>query len=139
MTGVIALVVLWAALGGAWRRMLGGWLDLPRAFVYALSLPLALPAGLILNRFLWWPYSLLGQVVIGGILLVFFVRSLAPKSTYDGTGSLKRYGPFGLGYYWAEKHWPVEWERHCGWTEFGEGFLGGSVYLCVGLFWLAVV
>ena len=132
-------ILLWALLGGAWRRVLGGWLGLPRSICYALSVPLALPVGLLLGSLLWWPYAVLGGLLSAAALLVFFVVSFSPSSTFDGTGSLKRYGPFGLGYFLAEKYWPVKWERYCGWTEIGEGFLGGSAYLCVGLCWIWVL
>lgn len=135
----IALILLWAALGGAWRRMLGGWLGLPRSVCYGLSAPLAVPVALLFGECLWWPYAVLGGSAFAVIALAFFVVSFAPGETYDGTGSLKRYGPFGLGYFLAEKYWPTQWESKCGWTEIGEGFLGATFYGVVGLAWMWVL
>ena len=135
---MISLVILWAILGGGWRRIDGGWLGLPKPVCIAsgallAAAPLFHAAYAVIGH---WPLAAIAAGILDALVMLFFISSLSPGTTYNGTGSLKRYGPFGLGYYWAEKYWPASWEPYCGWTEFGEGFLGATVFGCLGLLWL---
>ena len=135
---MINLVILWAVLGGAWRRIDGGWLGLPKSICIASGAVLAaLPIGWAAWQWVgYWPETLAVTLVGTILVMLFFISSLSPGTSYTGTGSLKRYGPFGLGYWLAEQYWPLAWEERCGWTEFGEGFLGATVFGCLGLLWL---
>ncbi len=137
-----ALVILWAILGGLWRRMFGGWTGLPRSVCYALMVPLTLPFWLLPERHGLLIDSALGLVFTVGALL-FFVGSLYPGGKFtDDRDVLLKYGPFGLGYVLAHRFWRDEWNRGGfidGSNAVGEIFLGASFWGCVGLLWLWVV
>jgi hypothetical protein len=134
------LILLWAAIGGMWRRMFGGWLGLPRSVCYAMSVPLALPIWLAMPWNHMWPYQALGAMAATVAALLFFVVSFYPGGRFDVTRDvLLKYGPFGLGYVWAKRYIPPEWHKNSfldGWASVGEIFLGASFYACVGLLWL---
>lgn len=134
------LILLWAILGGLWRRILGGWLGLPRSICYALSAPLALPIWMAMPWDHMWPYQALGAVVATVAVLMFFVVSLYPGGRFDSAREvLLKYGPFGIGYVAARRWWPDRWRAGGfidGWSSVGEVFLGASFYACIGLLWL---
>lgn len=134
------LILLWGVLGGLWRRVLGGWLGLPRSICYALSVPLAIPVMWAVHPSYGLPIQI--GVALGAAVafLAFFVVSCYPGGRFDVTREvLLKYGPFGLGYVWAKRYIPPEWHKNSfldGWASVGEIFLGASFYACVGLLWL---
>lgn len=137
---VIALILTWAILGGLWRRVLGGWSCLPRSVCYALMAPLTLPIWLALPWGIWWPYCLMVGLAATGACLMFFVVSFYPGGKFvDDRDVLLKYGPFGLGYVWAHRHWRDEWNLGGfidGGNAVGEILLGASFWGCAGLLWL---
>ncbi|CUW40261.1 protein of unknown function [Magnetospirillum sp. XM-1] len=107
-----ALVILWAVLGGLWRRMFGGWTGLPRSICYALMAPLTLPIWLALPWGVYWPYSVIAGIGSTALCLLFFVVSLYPGGKFtDDRDVLLKYGPFGIGYVLAHRFWRDEWNR----------------------------
>jgi hypothetical protein len=140
--GAVLLVILWAVLGGLWRRMFGGWTGLPRSICYALMVPLTLPIWLALPWGVYWPYSILAGVCFAALCLLFFVVSFYPGGKFvDDRDVMFKYGPFGIGYVLAHRFWRDEWNRGGfidGSNAVGEIFLGASFWGCVGLLWLWV-
>lgn len=138
-----ALIVLWAVLGGLWRRILGGWTGLPRSICYAMMAPLTLPIWLALPWGIWWPYCAMSVVPITGLCLLFFVVSLYPGGKFtDDRDVMLKYGPFGLGYVLAHRLWRDEWNTGGlidGSNSVGEILLGASFWGSVGVLWLWVV
>lgn len=137
-----ALVILWTILGGLWRRILGGWIGLPRSICYALMVPLTLPFFLLPERWGILPDLALG-VVFTAACLLFFVVSLYPGGKFtDDRDVLLKYGPFGLGYVMAHRFWRDEWNAGGfidGSNAVGEILLGASFWGSVGLLWMWVV
>ena len=136
------LVILWAVLGGLWRRIFGGWTGLPRSVCYALMIPLTLPIWFVLNA-QFGVYSAFALSMLSTALcLLFFVVSLYPGGKFtDDRDVLLKYGPFGIGYVLAHRFWRDEWNRGGfidGSNAVGEIFLGASFWGCVGLLWLWV-
>lgn len=132
------LILLWAILGGLWRRVFGGWTGLPRSICYALMAPLTLPIWMPPERWGFWPDLALG-VVFTAVCLLFFVVSLAPGPSFTNARCFLKYGPFGAGYWLARLYWPPTWLVGGfidGPMAVGELFLGASFWGCVGLLWL---
>lgn len=134
-----ALIVLWAVIGGLWRRVFGGWSGLPRSICYALMVPLTVPIWMVMPWGVWWPYCLMSVLAAISACMLFFVVSLAPGPSFTNARCFLKYGPFGAGYWLARLYWPATWT----WGGFidgpmavGELFLGASFWGCVGLLWL---
>jgi hypothetical protein len=134
------LILLWAVLGGLWRRAFGGWLGLPRWATYVLMAPLTLPFWLAMPWDALWPYEALAGVAVIAACLLFFVVSLYPGGRYDDDREvLLKYGPFGIGYVLARRHWPDEWRLGGfvdGWSSVGELSLGASFWGVFGILWV---
>lgn len=131
MTGAF-LVILWGVLGGLWRRIFGGWSGLPRSICYAIMVPLTTPLWFRMSwSDAWWPYSIVGGLLVTAACLLFFVVSLYPGATFSNADTIKKYGPFGLGYWFARLWWPDSW-RVGGFVDgpaaVGEIFLGASFW-----------
>jgi hypothetical protein len=136
-----ALILLWAVLGGMWRRVFGGWTGLPRSICYGLMAPLTLPIWLSYPWGPYWPYCLLAGVCLTVACLLFFVVSLAPGPSFTNARCFLKYGPFGAGYWLARLYWTPTWLVGGfidGPMAVGEIFLGASFWGCVGLLWLWV-
>lgn len=137
------MTILWAVLGGLWRRVFGGWSGLPRSICYVLMLPLTLPIWLSLPWGAYWPYSVIAGVCFTALILLFFVVSLYPDGKFtDDRDVLLKYGPFGIGYVLAHRFWRNEWNRGGfidGSNAVGEIFLGASFWGCVGFLWLGTI
>ena len=140
------LIILWAVLGGLWRRVFGGWSGLPRSICYALMAPLTLPIWLMGN----WSGSTLnaafavgGSVLLSVACLMFFVVSFYPGGKFvDDRDVMLKYGPFGIGYVLAHRFWRDEWNTGSfldGSNSVGEILLGASFWGCIGLLWIWVV
>jgi hypothetical protein len=138
-----ALIVLWAVLGGLWRRVFGGYTGLPRSICYALMAPLTLPIWLAAPWGIWWPYAVMIGVSCTALCLLFFVVSFYPGGKFvDDRDVLLKYGPFGLGYVLAHRFWRDEWNTGSlidGSNSVGEILLGASFWGSVGILWLWVV
>jgi hypothetical protein len=136
-------VVLWAVLGGLWRRVFGGYTGLPRSVCYALMVPLSLPIWLAMPMPPGGAYHFVASMLSTILCLLFFVVSLYPGGKFtDDRDVLLKYGPFGLGYVWAHRYWRDEWNRGGfidGSNAVGEILLGASFWGSVGLLWLWVV
>ena len=135
--------LLWAILGGLWRRMFGGWTGLPRSICYGLMFPLTLPIWMTLPWGVMWPYCVIIGLTVTSLCLLFFVVSLYPGGKFtDDRDVILKYGPFGIGYVLAHRFWRDEWNRGGfvdGSNAVGEILLGASFWGCVGLLWLWVV
>jgi hypothetical protein len=136
-----ALIALWTVLGGCWRRILGGWLGLPRSICYALMAPLMAPVVIFLAQTTWplW-VACLAAIVVTTACLLFFVVSFYPGGKFtDDRDVLLKYGPFGLGYVLAHRFWRDEWNTGSlidGSNSVGEILLGASFWGSVGLLFL---
>ena len=141
-----ALIVLWAVMGGLWRRMFGGWMGLPRSICYTLMAPLALPIWFVPNwggGALATALGIIGAASLSVACMLFFVVSLYPGGKFtDDRDVLLKYGPFGLGYVLAHRYWRDEWNQVGfidGSNGVGEILLGSSFWGTFGLLWLWVV
>ena len=133
---IVATAILINALaGGAWRRLLGGWLHLHRYVTIPLGLFLAWPL------FVAFPWPIAG--LLAGLAVLFFV----PGHQTADNSVFVRYGPFGAGYWlahryldekeWARRGWPASGFVD-GWMALGELFLGATFWGTVALVGLAL-
>lgn len=143
---MFCLVLAWFIVGAFWRRILGGWLGLPRVVCYALSVPLSAAPVAIAAEFLdapWWLSAVLSAVV-ASLALTFFIRGFT-SDKIEPEHIWRKYGPFAVGYWAAWKWWPANW-RVAGFIDgagaVGELGLGGTFYatlafVCSMIVWLA--
>lgn len=114
----MTLVILFAVLGGLWRRALGGWLGLPRWSVVAAS-PLC--AILVLAWHGPWTF-----VLVAAASVLYWTPG---HDFSDNLALWRRYGPVGLAWTMCRALWPSSWKipgMVTGWTEAAEiaaGFL----------------
>lgn len=127
----VAYVAALALLGAAWRRGKG---DALPAWVATVGLPvlcLLLVAPHALG-FGWW--ALAAVLPVWGLLGAFFLV----EANNGGNGHpLRRFGPFGFGYWWAKPRADsirefrvlgVVWIKSRNFSDVGEAFLGGSAF-----------
>ena len=117
---MIALAILANAIAGAlWRRVLGGWGNYRRSFIFACGALLTWPLWLVLPWFIALPVS--------ALCLLFWAPG---HQMTDDRAMRLRYGPFAVG-------WIVA--RHLGvvpWTVVGElaaGFLFWGTVAAISL------
>lgn len=115
MTG--ALFVSCVAIGAAGRRLQGGWFNGFRWTALVVYTVLCVGLSAQLER-------AVGAFPAIGLAAVFLGASVAwltIKTDNGGAGRpLRRYGPFGLGYFFADRYKP-EWH-----DVLGEAWLGGT-------------
>lgn len=144
MIGLIPLyVTAMTILGAAWRRGKG---DALPAWVATAGLPILclLLVAPHAPRFGWWAFS--AALPLWGLLALFFLV----EANNGGNGHpIRRFGPFGLGYWWASRHAEtirefrflgVTWIKAHNHSDVGEAFLGGSAFgflaaVSAALFW----
>lgn len=120
-----------SALGAAWRRGKG---DALPAWVATVGLPVLclLLVAPHAPHFGWG--ALAAALPLWGLLGVFFLV----EANNGGNGHpLRRFGPFGLGYWWAARHAEtirefrllgITWIKPRSYSDVGEAFLGGSTF-----------
>jgi len=111
---IAAFILVVTALGALWRYAKGGaasplasWTFGPMTALPVTPLALASP---------WW-VALAAWAAFAGLSALFL---LVKADNGGGAHPLLRFGPFGLGYWWADRYRP-EWH-----AALGEPWLGGS-------------
>lgn len=135
------VILLWAVLGGLWRREFGRCVILGKTALKLLALPLCAPVGLLFPLYLW-PYAVLAVLGLWLALLAFITMSMYPGGRFsDDREVMLKYGPFALGYVLAHRFWRDEWNTDYlnGADPVGECFLGASVFGCAGAVWLWII
>lgn len=107
---MIEAVALYAAAGGIWRRILGGWFGLRRSFVMACGALLAWPFWFVLP---WW-----GAILATGAMLLFF----AMGHRFDKWTIILRYPLVGVIYPIARFFWASRY------TEISEVVIGAAFW-----------
>lgn len=113
------LVLLYAALGGLWRRIFGGWHNniFPKLLMKIASPLLVLPVWHVAG---FWVFA-----VVAGLSLLFWVYD---HDIGSNKALWKRYGPIALCWILCRRYW--KWSRP-GWSEAAEVFAGFFYYLIV--------
>jgi hypothetical protein len=105
------LLLMWAFLGGLWRRVFGGFLSQKRILTYVYMAPLTIPLTLLYPIEEWY-WRLLVGIATYAVVLLFFVVSIYPGGKFtDDRDVMLKYGPFGIGYILAHKYWKDEWNE----------------------------
>lgn len=119
MTWAFPIIIAYAVAGGFWRRVLGGWLGLPR-WIAVMMLP-ALASPLIRIHWVAW-------LVVSLWMMVFWL----PGHKFDDWKALcSRYGGIGLIWTVCQKWWPDHWRLGGfidGWSSAAEVFAGAVVF-----------
>lgn len=131
LLALVAYAAVLALLGAVWRRGKGDALPagVATAGLPVLCLLLVAPHT---PRVGWG--ALAAALPLWGLLALFFLV----EANNGGNGHpLRRFGPFGLGYWWASRNAEairefrllgITWIKPRNYSDVGEVFLGGSVF-----------